>query len=360
MVRRRLGKAGMAIDPKEATHWSGTGDVADLFRSASIHDLGARAMEVRRQLHPGNEVTYVVDRNISLTNVCTSGCHFCAFFRSPGHPEGFVTGTDEILGKVEELVEAGGTQVLIQGGLNPDLGLRDYADLFAAIRQRFPEVTIHSLCPVEIVYLSDREGLTRREVLEALVEAGLSSLPGGGAEILVDGVRERLHARKCSSGEWLEVMETAHGMGLQTTATMMFGHVETFEDRAEHLLRIRELQARTGGFTAFIPWTYQPGRTRLGGKPAGGVDYLRTLAVSRIVLDNVENIQASWMTQGLKIGQMALFHGANDMGGVILEENVVRATGLRIESNEEELRRVIEEAGFRPVKRDTQYRKYEV
>lgn len=331
-------------------------EIAQLFGNLEFHELVARAMEVRWRKHPEAVVTYVVDRNISITNICTSGCDFCAFYRPPGHPEGYAHSVDTILSKVEELVEVGGTQVLIQGGLNPDLRLRDYVAVFAAVRKRFRGVAIHSLCPVEVVDLATREGMTFQGVLEALVEAGLDSLPGGGAEILVDRVRERLGARKCRSGEWLEVMETAHRMGLRTTATMMFGHVETHEDRAEHLLRIRELQDRTGGFTAFIPWTYQPGNTRLGGRAVGGIEYLRTLAVSRIVLDNIENIQASWLTQGLKIGQLALFCGANDMGGTILEENVVRATGLRIESNEQELRRVIEDAGFRAQKRDTRYR----
>lgn len=331
-------------------------EIIALFRSPDPHELAARAMEVRWRKHPDPVVTYVVDRNISITNVCTSGCDFCAFSRPPGHPEGYVNSMEVILGKVEELVEVGGNQVLIQGGLNPALGLRDYVDLFREIRKRFPGVTIHSLSPVEVVDLAEREQMTPQAVLRELVSGGLDSLPGGGAEILVDSVREKLHARKCSSSEWLEVMEVAHGMGLKTSATMMFGHVETYQHRAEHLLRIRELQDRTAGFTAFIPWTYQPGNTRLGGRPAGGIEYLKTLAISRIVLDNIENVQGSWLTQGLKIGQMALFYGANDFGGTILEENVVRATGLRIESNEAEIRRTIEQAGFRPQKRDTQYR----
>jgi len=331
--------------------------IVALFHTPSrLPDLALLAMETRFRLHPEPVVTYVVDRNISLTNICTSGCDFCAFHRPPGHPEGYTHSVDTILAKVEELVEHGGTQVLIQGGLNPDLRLKDYTTLFAAVRRRFPTVTLHSLSPVEVVDLAQRERSTFREILEALVAAGLDSLPGGGAEVLVDGVRERLRARKCCAGEWLQVMETAHGMGLRTTATMMFGHVESYEDRVEHLLRIRELQDRTGGFRAFIPWTYQPGNTRLGGRAAGGVEYLKTLAISRLVLDNIESIQASWLTQGLKLGQMALFCGANDMGGTILEENVVRATGLRFESNEGEIRRTIGEAGFRPQKRDTQYR----
>jgi cyclic dehypoxanthinyl futalosine synthase len=331
-------------------------EITDLFRTHDLHELAARAMEVRWQKHPHPVTTYVVDRNISITNVCTSGCDFCAFYRPPGHPEGYVHSIDTILKKVAELVAVGGTQVLIQGGLNPDLSLEAYVELFAAVRKRFPEVTIHSLSPVEVVSLARRGQMSPEAVLRELVRAGLDSLPGGGAEILVDRVRDEVHARKCSSSEWLEVMEIAHRLGLPTTATMMFGHVETYQDRADHLLRIRELQDRTGGFTAFIPWTYQPGNTKLGGRAVGGVDYLKTLAISRIVLDNIENIQASWLTQGLKIGQMALFCGANDIGGTILEENVVRATGLRIESNEEEIRRTIKNAGFRPQKRDTQYR----
>jgi cyclic dehypoxanthinyl futalosine synthase len=243
----------------------------------------------------------------------------------------------------------------MQGGLNPDLRLDYHVKVLSSLRRQFPQVTLHVLSPVEIHFLSVLEKADYRTILEKLREDGMDSLPGGGAEILVDSVRERLGSKKCSSGEWLAVMKTAHELGIPTTATMMFGHVESLPDRIEHLRRIRDLQDETGGFTAFIPWTYQPGNTVLGGRAAGGAEYLRTLAVSRLYLDNVSHIQASWLTQGLRIGELALRFGADDLGGTLLEENVVRSTGLSVSSSEEELRRVIRRAGFLPYQRDTQY-----
>jgi len=326
-----------------------------LLAQADLLALGRAAHAARRRRHPEPVVTYVVDRNINYTNVCTVRCRFCAFCRPPGHRESYVLTRDELLAKVRETVAAGGTELLIQGGLHPDLPLDFYLDMLRAIKERW-DIHIHSFSPPEIAHLADMTGLTDRAVLQRLREAGLDSLPGGGAEILVDRVRNLVSPGKIGTARWLSVMRDAHALGMRTTATMMFGHRETPAERVEHLLRIRELQDETGGFTAFIPWSYQSGRTALGGREATAHDYLRTLAVARLVLDNVPNLQVSWVTQGAKVAQVALFFGANDFGSTMLEENVVRAAGVNYRISREEIHRVIAAAGFAWARRDTAYR----
>ena len=336
-----------------------------LFENGELLDVGLAADDVCRRMHPEPYRTYVVDRNINYTNICISGCRFCAFYRDADSPDAYLLSDEEIHLKIEEAVELGATQILMQGGLHPDLDIAYYERLVRGIKDRF-KVHVHSFSPPEIVHIARVSGLGVEETIARLKEAGLDSIPGGGAEILTDGSRQSLSPNKCSAGEWLMVMEIAHRLGLPTTATMMFGHGETFGERVEHMARIRELQDRTGGFTAFIPWTFQPENTELGGsafakasadrQAVGGYDYLRTLATSRLFLDNMPNIQASWVTQGEKVGQIALHFGANDLGSTMIEENVVAAAGVRFRMSEEGLRRAIAEAGFEPRKRDTYYR----
>ncbi|RLB12875.1 MAG: dehypoxanthine futalosine cyclase [Deltaproteobacteria bacterium] len=330
-------------------------EALELYQREALINLGLMANAMRQRFHPEPIVTYVVDRNINYTNVCCSGCAFCAFYRPKGHKEAYIISKEELSRKIEETLALGGTQVLLQGGMHPDLGLSYYEDLLGFIKENY-QIHIHGLSPPEVHFLAVRERLPIEEILKRLINAGLGSIPGGGAEILVDRVRQIVSPNKCSAGQWLEVMETAHRMGLRTTATMVFGHVETMEERLEHLFKIRELQDRTGGFTAFIPWTFQPENTRLGGHKATSAEYLRMLAVSRLVLDNIPNIQASWVTQGPKIAQVALFFGANDLGSTMIEENVVAAAGTTFHMKMEEMVRLIETAGFVPQQRDTFYR----
>lgn len=326
-----------------------------LYYNCDLLSLGRAADIVRRRLHPEGVVTFVVDRNINYTNICKSGCLFCAFYRREEDPDAYLLTHEQILDKIAELAAQGGTQVLIQGGLHPRLGLDYFTGLFSKIKERF-KVHIHSLSPPEIVHLANTEGLSVRSVLARLKEAGLDSLPGGGAEILVNRVRRAISPRKITWQEWATVMVTAFELGMFGTATMMFGSVDTPEDRVKHMVRVREVQDKTGGFTAFIPWTYQPGNNELGGRPVAVVEYLRVLALSRILLDNVRNIQASWVTQGAKIGQVALAFGANDFGGTMLEENVVRAAGAGHRLKQDEIIRMIRDAGFVPAQRTTDYR----
>lgn len=325
-----------------------------LFGFNDLPRLGAVAHRIRLRKAPPEIVTYVVDRNINYTNICISGCAFCAFYREPGSPEGYVLSPEEVLAKVAEAVEAGATQILMQGGLHPTFGLEEMERTLSAVKERFP-VHLHSLSPPEVVHLARISGLGWEEVLLRLRKAGLDSLPGGGAEILCAEVREEVSPRKATADEWVGVMRAAHRLGMSTTATMMFGHVETSAQRMEHLSLLRRLQDETGGFRAFIPWTYQSENTRLGGSPVGGHEYLKTLAISRLFLDNFDNLQASWVTQGLAMAQVALFFGANDLGGTMMEENVVSAAGASFRASEEEVRRAIKGAGFRPVKRNTLY-----
>lgn len=335
-------------------------DALWLLESADLLSLGEAADRMRRRLHPEGIVTFVVDRNVNYTNVCTTGCDFCAFYRTTDSPEGYVLTHGEIFSKIRELVDNGGTQLLMQGGLNPNVRLEWFAGLFTAIKRQFPTVTIHSLSPPEICYLARLEKMPLIEVLARLKASGLDSLPGGGAEILDDEVRQRVSPGKIKSGEWIAVMEAAHDLDMPTTATMMFGAGEEDASRIKHLQLIRDTQDRAlakgaVGFRAFIPWSYQPGNTALGGETASGLEYLKMLAISRLFLDNIPNIQASWVTQGLKIAQVALRFGANDLGGTMLEENVVRAAGVTYRTNSEELIRVAEDAGFRVAQRDTAY-----
>jgi cyclic dehypoxanthinyl futalosine synthase len=327
-----------------------------LLRSRDLLGLGDLANGRRQAVVPGRDVTFIVDRNINYSNVCVTGCDFCAFYRDPGAEGSYLLSKDEVFAKIQETLDLGGTAIMMQGGLHPELDVVFYEDLFSSIKARF-DITIHSLSPPEVLHIAKISGLSVRETLERLRAAGLDSLPGGGAEILVDRVRTHVAPKKARTEPWLSVMREAHGIGMSTTATMMFGSVETLEERVEHLRRIRDLQDETRGFRAFIPWTFQEGNTALEGfvEPATAVDYLTTLAVSRIYLDNIANIQASWVTQGLKVGQTALHFGANDLGSTMIEENVVAAAGITFQVGIEDLVRAIAAAGFVPVQRRTDY-----
>ena len=337
-------------------------ELAKLFERDFL-DLASEADGIRKRLHPNDIVTYIVDRNINYTNVCWVACSFCAFYRTKRQAEkgdGYVLSVDQVLQKIQETVDLGGTGVLMQGGLHPDLGMEYTTDLFRAIRKEFPKVQVHALSPAEIWHLVDKSGLSLEDTLKELKKAGLMSIPGGGAEILTDETRGRIAPAKNSTSAWLDVMETWHSLGMKSTATMMFGIDESYEERIEHLLQIRELQARTGGFTAFIDWTFQPDNTTYFKKhpdfeKASSLDYLKTTAISRIVLDNVPNIQASWVTQPMKTASIALHAGCNDMGSIMIEENVVKEAGASYCTTEEDLRGVIERSGFRPAKRTTLY-----
>lgn len=336
------------------------GEALQLYRQAPTYWLGRMADAVRRRKHPDGVVTYIIDRNVNYTNVCVARCNFCAFYREVGHSDGYVLGFEEIFKKIEETRALGGVQLLLQGGHNPDLPIKWYEDLFRAVKQRFPDFKLHALSPPEVIHLSRMSKLPVAEVIRRLVECGLDSIPGGGAEILVDRVRKLLNCYgKASADEWLDVMRHAHRAGLRTTATMMYGTVETDEERLEHMLRLRALQDETGGFTAFIAWSFQPDHTELGTAhqiiEASGIDYLRTLAMARLVLDNFDNLQSSWVTQGGKVGQLSLAFGANDMGSVMIEENVVRAAGASYCMDEVEIVRNVEDAGFIPKRRNMHY-----
>ena len=327
-----------------------------LLTSADLLEAGKLADGIRRRMHPDNMVTFVVDRNVNYTNICESRCKFCAFYREQDASDAYLLAEEEIYGKILELVNTGGTQLLMQGGLHPGLGVEWFERLFREIRHRFPTVQNHSLSPAEITQIAKISGLTITGTLQRLKEAGLDSIPGGGAEILVDRVRQEISPRKIGWEGWAAVMREAAALGMPTTATMMFGSREEPEDIVEHLFRVRELQAEGGTFTAFIPWTYQPGNTELGGGTATGAEYLKVLALSRIILANIPNIQASWVTQGAKMAQVALFFGANDLGGTMLEENVVAAAGCTFRISREEMVELIRDAGFRPAQRTTLYR----
>jgi cyclic dehypoxanthinyl futalosine synthase len=327
-----------------------------LLKRADLLELGSMADDMRESLHPEGVVTFVVDRNINYTNVCVNRCTFCAFWRDEEDPEGYVLGERDLARTIEETLSLGGTQILLQGGLHPALGISYYIDLLRGIKKRF-DINVHGFSPPEICFIADGADLTVREALWVLRDAGLDSVPGGGAEVLSDPVRKKLSPRKIDSARWLRVMEEAHVLGMRTTATMMFGSIEEPEDIIEHLDAVRGLQDRTGGFTAFIPWSFQPGNTRLAGKvlPATAVEYLRVLALSRVYLDNVPNIQASWVTQGVKTAQVALRFGANDFGSTMIEENVVAAAGVTHRVSMNDMMAAVKAAGFRPAERDTVY-----
>ena len=318
-------------------------------------ELGQQADAARRKLFD-NTVTFIVDRNINYTNVCKNECKFCAFFRRKEHKDAYLLSYEEILDKVRETAEAGGTQVMIQGGLHPDLGIEYYEKMLRLIKENFPQITIHSFTATEIQYFAQQAGLSILDTLKRLQAAGLSSLPGGGAEILVDEVRRRVSPKKIMTDDWLHVMECAHSIGMESTATMVIGFGETMAQRIEHMEKIRRLQDKTGGFRAFITWTYQPGNTELGGEKTTGWDYMRTLALTRLYMDNVKHIQGSWVTQGERIGQLTLGFGADDLGSIMLEENVVRAAGTRYEMSINKMAELIRGAGRMPAQRDTEYR----
>ncbi len=326
-----------------------------LGREGGIYDLGFLAKAVRRRLHPEPVVSYVIDRNINYTDICISACKFCAFFKAPEEGGGRVLSHEELGEKIRETIALGGTQILLQGGLHPDKPLEFYEEMLRYMKENH-RIHIHGFSPPEICHFSSLSGLATREVLVRLHRAGLDSMPGGGAEILSDRVRSLTAPRKCTADEWIRVMEEAHTLGMRTTATMMFGHVETLEERLEHLLRLRDLQDRTKGFTAFIPWPFQPDNTALADLPkATAFTYLKTLAWSRIVLDNIPNIQASWVTQGPKIAQISLFFGANDFGSTMIEENVVAAAGVSFRLSEAEIRSIVKDAGYVPRQRTMDY-----
>ncbi len=338
-------------------------DALNLYNRAGLKELGREADKIRKERHPEKVVTFIVDRNINYTNVCINKCNFCAFYREPDSGDAYILDKKELFCKIEETIEQGGTQILIQGGLHPDLGLDFYREMLRSIKDRF-EINVHGFSAPEIVHIACKSSLSIKDTLILLKEAGLDSIPGGGAEILSDRVREIVSPKKIKSSQWLHVMEEAHGLGMRTTATMMFGSVENSEDIVEHLDVIRNLQDRTGGFTAFIPWSFQPGNTVLGEKSksnnpfdqATGTDYLKVLALSRIYLDNIDNIQASWVTQGIKMAQVSLRFGANDFGSTMIEENVVKAAGVNYLVTKEELIRAIKSAAFKPAQRDTYYK----
>jgi cyclic dehypoxanthinyl futalosine synthase len=327
-----------------------------LLESHDLAAIGRAADEVTRRLHPEDYRTYNIDRNINYTNVCTAVCDFCAFYRGPKSPEGYVLQREEIFRKIEETVALGGDQILMQGGLHPDLQLEWYEELLRAIKERFPQVNIHGFSPPEIYHFTKVSKLPLRTVLERLKAAGLGSLPGGGAEILVDRVRSAMTRGKVMTDDWLNVNRVWHELGGRSTATMMFGHIETLAERIEHLDRLRQLQDETGGFTAFICWTFQPEHTDMASiPPAGSFEYLKTNAVARLYLDNIANIQSSWVTQGGKVGQLALLYGANDMGSLMIEENVVAEAGTVHYLSLDEIRSAISELGFTPRQRNVFY-----
>jgi cyclic dehypoxanthinyl futalosine synthase len=331
-------------------------EARELYLEAPTSLLGRLADRARQLRHPERVVTYIIDRNVNYTNVCVARCKFCAFYRPVGSNEGYTLGFDEIFAKIEETIALGGGQLLMQGGHNPDVPLAWYEDLFRQVKSRYPAFRLHALSPPEIIHISRLSGLPTTEVIDRLIAVGLDSVPGGGAEILVDRVRKELHCyNKATADEWLDVMAQVHRAGLRTTATMMYGTVETVDERLEHLFRLRDVQDQTGGFTAFIAWSYQPEHTELGGNEATGIEYLRTLALSRLVLDNFDNLQSSWVTQGGKVGQLSLAYGANDMGSVMIEENVVRAAGAEYCMDEFEVVRNIESAGYTAKRRNMHY-----
>lgn len=327
-----------------------------LFREADLLELGRAAHAVCERLHPEPFRTYNIDRNINYTNVCTAVCDFCAFYRKVGDEDAYVLDREVLYEKIEETIALGGDQILLQGGLHPHLKLEWYEELLRDLRSKFPTVNIHGFSAPELHHFTKVSKRPIREVLERLKDAGLGSLPGGGAEILVDRVRKAITRGKVGTDDWLNVHRVWHELGGRSTATMMFGHVDTIEDRVEHLERVRQLQDETGGFTAFISWTFQPDHTDMADvPPAGAFEYLKTQAITRLYLDNVPNIQSSWVTQGAKIGQMGLFFGANDMGSLMIEENVVSSAGTVHHLSLEEIKRCIREAGYIPRQRNVFY-----
>ncbi len=330
-------------------------DGVRLFHHNNIVELAELADYVRWKKNPEPIVSYVIARNINYTNVCWVRCSFCNFYRVPGHEEGYVLSKETIFQKIQELVDVDGVEILMQGGLNPKLKIEYYEDLLSSIRDKFPGVIRHAFSPAELIYIKNISKLSMEETLTRLKNAGLSSIPGGGAEILTDRVRQHISKFKDTAEEWLDCMRVAHKVGLRSTATMMYGSVDTVEDRVEHFTKLRELQDETRGFTAFAAWSYQPDGTELGGTRAPAFDYLRTIAIARIMLDNFQHIQASWVTQGPRIGQISLRYGVDDFGQTMMEENVVSAAGCVFAVSIEEIERLIADAGFVPKRRNTRY-----
>lgn len=330
-----------------------------LYHHHNLPELAFLANTVRERLHSDTRdyVTYIVGRNINYTNVCWVRCKFCAFYRVPGHDDGYTLSKDIIFDKIQQMVDVGGIEILMQGGLNPKLKIEWYEDLLHSIKERFGSygIILHAFSPAELIYIAKISKLTQAEMFARLRRAGLDSVPGGGAEILTDRVRQTISPYKDTADEWLDCMKEAHKAGLKTTVTMMYGSADTLEDRMEHLIRSRELQDETGGFTAFIPWSFQPDGTELDYERASAFDYLRTVAVSRLVLDNIPHMQASWVTQGPKVAQIALRYGLDDFGSTMMEENVVSSAGCAFTMPIEEIERLISEAGYRPIRRTTQY-----
>ena len=341
----------MSLTPQEAL---------DLFNSDDLIGIGMAANEVRRAKTDPRVATYQIDRNINYTNFCTEYCSFCAFYRPLGSKEGYIQPLESIYQKIEEMIQLGGTGVLLQGGLHPDLKIDYYENMLRSIHERFPQVHLHCFSAPEILCIAEVSGLSISDTIARLRDAGLQSIPGGGAEILDDEVRHRIARLKCKSDEWESVHREAHKLGMRTTATMMFGCGEEYRHRVNHLERLRRIQQDSGGFTAFIPWIFAPENTSLGRKVSEttAFDYLKTLAISRLYLDNFDHIQSSWLTPGIKVCQVGLQFGADDVGSILIEENVVFAAGVKNRTNEAELRRIISDAGFIPAQRDTLYRSY--
>ncbi|HEY2949239.1 MAG TPA: cyclic dehypoxanthinyl futalosine synthase [Micromonosporaceae bacterium] len=337
------------------------GEALLLYTDAPFHPLGEAADSVRRRRYPDNIVTYLIDRNINYTNVCVTACKFCAFYRAPKHAEGWSHSLEEILRRCGEAVELGATQVMLQGGHHPEYGVEYYEELFSAVKEAYPELVIHSIGPSEIIHMSRVSGVSIEEAVRRISAAGLDSIAGAGAEMLPDRPRTAIAPLKESGARWLEVMEVAHGMGVESTATMMMGTGETNAERIEHLRMIRDVQDRTGGFRAFIPWTYQPENNHLRGRTqATALEYLRLIAVARLFFDNVAHLQASWLTTGKDVGQLALHLGVDDLGSIMLEENVISSAGARHRSNLHELVWMIRSADRIPAQRDTLYRRLRV
>ena len=338
----------------ERLNWE---DGRRLLHYHNLPEMGALADHVRRRLNPDNVVTYVVGRNVNYTNVCWVRCKFCAFYRVPGHSEGYTLSRETIFEKIQQMVDLGGIEILMQGGLNPKLKIEWYEDLLSAIKEKFGAYGVinHAFSPAELIYIQRISKLSMEETLTRLKKAGLDSIPGGGAEILTDRVREFIAPYKDTAEEWLDCMRVAHKVGIRSTVTMMYGSVDTMEDRLEHLMKTRDLQDETGGFTAFIPWSFQPDGTELEGERASAFDYLRMIAVSRLVLDNIPHLQASWVTQGPKVAQVGLGYGLDDFGSTMMEENVVSSAGCAFTMPIEEIERLISDAGYTPMRRTTQY-----
>jgi len=325
-----------------------------LYYNCDLLTIAHLADSIKNKIHSKPVISFVVDRNINYTNICKSGCLFCAFYRNQDDKDAYIISKNDLKRKIHETIELGGTQILLQGGINPDLTINYYVELLNFIKTNF-NIHIHGFSPPEIAFISEKSSLSIKETIEILKKAGLDSIPGGGAEILVDEIRKKISPNKCSADIWLEVMKTAHESGIYTTATMMFGHIEKIENIIDHLIKIRDTQDQTGGFTAFIPWTFQPTNTKINVKTKSSADYLKILALSRIVLDNFKNIQASWVTQGEKIAQLALSFGANDFGSTMIEENVVAAAGVSFRISKNEIIRLIKDAGYVAAQRDCYY-----